>query len=178
MTMKADEVVQVLLRWRLRVAGVAAAVARDVHAADDIFQQVVLAALEDRGQFRDGDHLLAWAVRAARHRAIDLSRRRKMISLPDEVLDLLETQWANPPVGSWPERMEALHRCVSRLGARARDLLQLKYAEGLAVSVIAKQMRRTPDAVYQALSRIHRALRECVAGELSVFESMTGKAVS
>ena len=158
MTMKADEVVQVLLRWRLRVAGVAAAVARDVHAADDIFQQVVLAALEDRGQFRDGDHLLAWAVRAARHRAIDLSRRRKMISLPDEVLDLLETHWASPPAGSWPERMEALHRCVSRLGARARELLQMKYAEGLAVSVMAKQMRRTPDAVY----RLFQFIRPCV----------------
>src|SRR6267154_2295332 len=127
MTMKADEVVQVLLRWRLRVAGVAAAIARDVHAADDIFQQVVLAALEDRDQFKDSDHLLAWAVRAARHRAIDLSRRRKMISLPDEVLDLLEAQWANPCQGSWPDRSEALHRCINRLGARARELLQQKY---------------------------------------------------
>ena len=69
MTMKADEVVQVLLRCRLRIAGVAAAIARDVHAADDIFQQVVLSALEDKGHFRDSEHLLAWAVRAAKHRA-------------------------------------------------------------------------------------------------------------
>jgi RNA polymerase sigma-70 factor, ECF subfamily len=178
MTMKADEVVQVLLRWRLRVAGVAAAVARDVHAADDIFQQVVLSALEDLGQFRDAEHLLAWAVRAARHRAIDLSRRRKMISLPDEVLDLLEAEWAGPISASWSERMDALHRCVGRLGSRAHELLQKKYADGFTVCVIAKQVRRTPDAVYQALSRIHRALRECVARELSVFETVIGKAVS
>ncbi len=178
MTMKADEVVQTLLRSRLRVAGVAAAVARDVHAADDIFQQVVLSALEDCGQFRDADHLLAWSLRAARHRAIDLSRRRKMISLPDEVLDLLEAQWANPISASWPERMEALHRCVGRLGSRARDILQKKYADGLTVLVIARQMRRTPDAVYQALSRIHRGLRECVARELGLYESIAGKAVT
>ncbi len=177
MTLKADEVVQVLLRWRLRVAGAAVAVARDVHAADDIFQQVVLAALEDRKQFRNADHLLAWAVRAARHRAIDLTRRHKMISLPDEVLDLLEAQWANPTQASWPDRVEALHRCVGRLGARARELLQKKYADGLAVTVIASQVRRTPDAVYQMLSRVHRALRECVARELSVFESVAGRAV-
>jgi RNA polymerase sigma-70 factor (ECF subfamily) len=178
MTMKVDEVVGVLLRWRLRVTGVAAAIARDVHAADDIFQQVVLAALEDTGQFRDASHLLAWAVRAARHRAIDLSRRRKMISLPDEVLDLLEAQWANPVPASWPDRMEALHRCVSRLGTRARELLQKKYADGLTVTVIAAQLRRTPDAMYQALSRIHRSLRECVARELKAFDSVAGKAVT
>ncbi|CAN5179639.1 hypothetical protein BH10PLA2_BH10PLA2_23100 [soil metagenome] len=177
MTMKADEVVQVLLRCRLRVASVAAAVARDVHAADDIFQQVVLAALEDREQFKDSDHLLAWAVRAARHRAIDISRRRKMVSLPVEVLDLLEAEWAGTSTASWSERMESLHRCVSRLGSKARELLQLRYADGLTVLAIAKQAHRTPDAIYQALSRIHRALRECVGRELEVFEGIAGRVV-
>jgi RNA polymerase sigma-70 factor (ECF subfamily) len=178
MTMKADEVVQVLLRWRLRVAGVAAAIARDVHAADDIFQQVVLSALEDRDQFKDGDHVLAWAMRAARHRAIDLNRRRKVLSLPDEVLDLLEADWVSPAGGSWPERMEALHHCISRLGSRARELLQKKYAEGQSVVVIAGHLGRTPDAVYQSLSRIHKSLRECVAGEIGLIEAITGKVVS
>lgn len=177
MTMKADEVVQVLLRWRLRVAGVAAAIARDVHAADDIFQQVVLTALEDREQFKDSDHLLAWAVRAARHRAIDLSRRRKMISLPDEVLDLLEAQWASPSLGAWPDRTEALHRCVGKLGTRARELLQKKYADGLTVTAMAVQLRRTPDALYQTLSRLHRSLRECVAREMGALESVAGRVV-
>jgi RNA polymerase sigma-70 factor (ECF subfamily) len=177
MTMKADEIVQVLLRWRLRVSGVAAAIARDVHAADDIFQQVVLAALEDKGQFRDSEHLLAWAIRASRHRAIDLCRRRKMISLPDEVLDLIEAQWTNPTPASWSDRIEALNHCLALIGERSRELLQKKYTEGLTVAAIAAQVRRTPDAVYQMLSRVHRSLRECVAHELSVFESPTGKAV-
>jgi RNA polymerase sigma-70 factor (ECF subfamily) len=178
MTMKADEVVQILLRWRLRIASVAAAIARDVHAADDIFQQVVLAALEDKEQFKDSDHLLAWAIRAARHRAIDLSRRRKMVSLPDKVLDLLEAEWTSPMAAGWPERVEALHRCVSRLGSKARELLQLKYADGLTVLTIAKQVRRSPEAIYQALSRIHRALRECVGRELGAFEGLAGRVVS
>jgi hypothetical protein len=31
---------------------------------------------------------------------------------------------------------------------------------------IAGQLRRTPDAIYQSLSRIHRALRECVERQL------------
>jgi RNA polymerase sigma-70 factor, ECF subfamily len=177
MTMKADEIVQVLLRSRLRVTGVAAAVARDVHAADDIFQQVVLAALEDKGQFRNSEHLVAWAVRAARHRAIDLCRRRKMVSLPDEVLDLLEAHWTNSTPAAWSDRIEALHHCLAQLGERSRELLQKKYTEGLAVAAIAAQVRRTPDAIYQMLSRVHRSLRECVSHELSLFESVTGKAV-
>ena len=45
------------------MTSLAAAVIRDVHAADDIFQQVVLAALEARSHFRDTDHVLAWSFR-------------------------------------------------------------------------------------------------------------------
>src|SRR5262245_60055626 len=115
MTLKPDELVQVLLRERLRVAAVAAAIVRDVHAADDIFQQVVLAALEDRERFDDPNHVLAWAIRAARHRAIDLARRRRLRSLPDEVLDLLEARWTEPSRSGWSDRLEALHRCLGRL---------------------------------------------------------------
>src|SRR5262249_54002620 len=66
-----DTIVQVLLRERLRVTALAAAVIRDVHAADDIFQQVVLAALEARSHFRNTDHVLAWSFRTARCRALD-----------------------------------------------------------------------------------------------------------
>src|SRR5438874_1159446 len=107
MVLEADTIVQVLLRERLRVTALAAAVVRDVHAADDIFQQVVLAALEARAQFRDTEHVLAWSLRAARHRAIDLARGRHLRSLPGEVLDLLESRWADPAGAAWSDRGEA-----------------------------------------------------------------------
>jgi RNA polymerase sigma-70 factor (ECF subfamily) len=168
--LEADTIVQVLLRDRLRVTALAAAVIRDVHAADDIFQQVVLAALEARSQFRDTDHVLAWSFRAARHRALDLARSRHLHSLPDEVLDLLESRWTDPAATSavaGTDRGEALHRCMNRLGTPARELLQMKYADGLTAVAIADKLRRTANAVYQNLCRIHRSLRECVERELA-----------
>lgn len=164
MVVEPDTIVQVLLRERLRVTALAVAVVRDVHAADDIFQQVVLAALEARSHFRDADHVLAWAFRAARHRAVDLARSRHLRSLPDEVLDLLESKYADPvPAG---ELGEALHHCLDRLGEPARELLRMKYADGMAAAAIADRTRRTVGAVYQNLCRIHRSLRECVEREL------------
>ena len=65
MEIEPDVIVQVLLRERLRITALAAAVVRDVHAADDIFQQVVLSALEVASRFHDTDHVLAWSFRAA-----------------------------------------------------------------------------------------------------------------
>jgi RNA polymerase sigma-70 factor (ECF subfamily) len=160
-----DAVVQVLLRERRRVAAVATGIVRDVHAADDIFQQVVLAALESRGQFREPGHVLAWALRAARHRAVNLATRRRLRPLPDDVLDLLEARWADPAGGPVPDQVEALHRCLGKLAAPARDLLRMRYDDGLTAAAIAGRLRRTVDAVYQSLSRVHRSLRECIRRE-------------
>ena len=164
MGMERDGIVQLLLRERVRITASAAVIARDVHAADDIFQQVVLAALQAAEKFQDGRHVLAWALRAARHRAIDLAHKRRLVVLPDDVLDVMETDWADPEV--WSDRAEALHRCLSRVADPAREVLRLRYAEGMTAVAIARRLRRTADAVYQILSRTHRALRQCVEQEM------------
>jgi RNA polymerase sigma-70 factor (ECF subfamily) len=159
-----DSIVQVLLRERVRMMASATALVRDVHAADDIFQQVVLAALQAEETFRDRDHVVAWALRAARHRALDLASRRRLTPLPDDVLDQMEADWTAP--GDWSDQAEALHRCLARLAGPAREMLRMRYADGLTAVAIAERLRRTADAVYQTLSRAHRALRRCVEHEI------------
>jgi RNA polymerase sigma-70 factor (ECF subfamily) len=93
------------------------------------------------------------------------------------VLDLLESRWAEPDGGGWSDRAEALDRCVGGLADHARDLLRLRYANGMTAAAIAAKLSRTAAAVYQSLSRIHRALRECVEGELAG-RSAAGRKVS
>lgn len=166
MTLQLDAVVQVLLRERLRMTALAASVVRDVHAADDIFQQVVLSALENRTHFHDAGHVLAWSLRAVRHRAVDLARSRQLRPLPDEVLDLLESRLEDTVSTEWSDRSEALHHCLRQLTTSARGLLQMKYGEGLTALAIAKRLQRTADAIYQSLSRLHRCLRKCVEQRL------------
>ena len=57
---------------------------------------------------------------------------------------------------------QCLARCIERLPAEHRKLLQLRYSDGLAIEAIARQVERTGEAVYRALSRIRRALHDCV----------------
>lgn len=165
MAIERDALVQILLRERMRLTASAAVVARDVHAADDIYQQVVLAALQAADSFRDARHVVAWALRAARHRALDLAHRRRLVPLPDEVLDQMEADWTDAEA-AWSDRAEALHRCLGRVAGPAREVLRLRYSDGLSAAAIAGRLRRTADAVYQTLSRTHRALRRCVELEL------------
>jgi RNA polymerase sigma-70 factor (ECF subfamily) len=178
MPLEMDAVVQTLLRQRRRVTAYAAAIVRDVHAADDLFQQIVLAAIEGRKQFRDTEHLLAWSLRAARHRAVDLVRSRHARLLPDDVLDLLEGHWSDPAGSGWSDEGEALHGCLGRLGEDARELLRMRYADGMTAATIAGKLSRTAAAVYQSLSRLHRALRRCVERELAGHDRPTAREVS
>lgn len=165
MPMLADAVVQALLRRRLHVTAAAAVVLRDPHAADDVFQQVVLSALESRDHFADAEHLFAWAARTARCRAVDAARRRRLRTLSDEVLDLFEADAAAGPDGS--DRLDALHACLDDLPEHARELLRLRYDDGLTAVAVAARLRRSADAVYQSLSRLHRGLRLCVEKRLA-----------
>lgn len=165
MGLEADSVVALLLRHRLRLVAAATGIVRNPHDADDVFQQVVLAALETRDQLRDGDHLLAWAVRAVRHRAIDTARRKHLRNLSDRVLDLLVAEWGDPSGTVPSDRVEALWGCLAKLTPSARTLMKLRYFDGLPVPLIAERMGRSPEAVYQLLSRTHRGLRSCVEVE-------------
>jgi DNA-directed RNA polymerase specialized sigma24 family protein len=98
---------------------------------------------------------------------VDLARRRQIRTLPDDVLDLLEAKWDDPAGQSWTDRAEALHRCMDKLTGSAKALLAMRYADGLAARAIAGKTRRSADAVYQNLCRVHRVLRDCVERELT-----------
>jgi RNA polymerase sigma-70 factor, ECF subfamily len=168
MALTIDKTVQVLLRRRLRLVAVAVAIVRDVDAADDIFQQVVLAALQHTEEIRDEEHLFAWAVRVARHRAVDWARRKHAQTLSPDLLDLLVSTWGDPANAGPSDQVEALRRCVGKLEEPARELLRLKYQDGLPTPDLASRLHRSADAIYQSLSRVHRLLRQCVLRELSV----------
>jgi RNA polymerase sigma-70 factor (ECF subfamily) len=161
-----NTVVQVLLRERVRISASVLGILRDVHAADDVFQQVVLQALQSLDQFREPDHVMAWALRAARHRAIDLLHKRSAARLDDAVLDLLEDQWAAVAADGLSPRVEALQGCLEKLPPPARRLLRLRYENGLRCGAVAERLGRSVDAIYQNLSRIHRQLRQCVERQL------------
>jgi RNA polymerase sigma-70 factor (ECF subfamily) len=137
-------------------------VLRDVHASDDVFQQVVLTALEGADRFRDPDHVIAWALRVARYRALDQARESNLRTIDPDALESLEEHWAALPADGPAVQVEALRRCVGRLPDHAREVIRLRYESGLSCGALADRLGRSVEAVYQTLSRLHRRLRECV----------------
>jgi RNA polymerase sigma-70 factor (ECF subfamily) len=163
-----SDVVQTLTASRGRIAAAAWLVARDVHAAEDISQNVVVKAMTGNCRFPSEAAALSWALVAARREAIDWLRRRRNESpaLSEEILELMDREFASEPLRGGDSRGEALAECLSDMPDASRRLLILRYFEGRPCKEVAREMDLGLDAVYQRLSRLHQALRKCLETRL------------
>jgi RNA polymerase sigma-70 factor (ECF subfamily) len=160
--------VVLLLRERVKLLAYIRAIVRDDHLAEDVFQEVAVLAVRKREEIRDRRHFLAWMRLAARHRAMKLARRQHRYLLLDEaLLDQLDEQWAEHDMSSGTDLVEALRYCVERLSPHARNLVKLRYVDGISGLRLAEVVDRRPNAVYVALSRIHRSLGDCIKQRLA-----------
>jgi len=178
MPLPEESIVRALFGARHRLSAAAWLITRDSQAAEDIFQNVSVKAITRGGPFEHEAALLSWAHVAARREAIDwLRRRRPEVSvLDDDVLELLEAEWAAAP-SPGGARVDALRDCLERAPADARRLLELRYFHGRSCEEVAAEAGLGLAAVYQRLSRLHRALKLCIerrlAGGETVFNPST-----
>jgi RNA polymerase sigma-70 factor (ECF subfamily) len=138
------------------------------HQADDLQQNVARVLLERFADYDDARPFHCWALGIARLEALKwrqrLARRREVLS--PEAIDLLhaaDQDEADP----FADRRERLPACVAALPEASRQLLALRYEEGLGAKDIAGRVGRTPAAIDMALSRIRRLLRDCIERKIT-----------
>lgn len=90
-----------------------------------------------------------------------LPRRRRELALVDEALI------AAPLSELADDRLVALRRCLERLDAEHRRLLEQRFADGIPVQELALALGKSPNAVSMILLRLKDALQRCVAGAAS-----------
>lgn len=159
---------RLLMRERDRLFAYAWSIVRDMHLAEDVFQEVAVLAIEKHAEMREPEHLLAWSRNAIRLKALESRRRqgRQPAILSSGTLELLEQDWRRSHADDAGDVVDALQHCVERLAPNARRLVTLRYVEGLASGAIAEKLQRNVDTVYKAISRAHRALAECVRQQI------------
>ena len=108
-----DQIIQTIIKQRSALIGYAWVVVGDADTAEDVLQDVSLAAVKKADQIIDADHLAGWLRQAIRLRGLEL--RRKQLSqarlIAPDVLDLLERAHQRRPNDD-AERMAALRHCV------------------------------------------------------------------
>jgi RNA polymerase sigma-70 factor (ECF subfamily) len=135
----------------------------DWNDAEEIIQETNLVLWREFARFQPGTNFAAWACKVALHRVLAWRKRvrRDRLEFSPAFLEAVADE-ASAASDLLEERTQGLARCIERLPADHRRLLRLRYSDGLAIEAIARQLERTEDAVYRALSRIRRALHECV----------------
>ena len=81
------------------------------------------------------------------------------------MLDKLESYWqSHDEQSEWagPSVLEMLQACMKELTPGSRRLLILRYGEALRSGEIAARLGVNVKSVYQAITRAHRKLADCI----------------
>jgi RNA polymerase sigma-70 factor (ECF subfamily) len=164
MPLKQDIVVQLLLTHRGKLLGAIRAMVADEHLAEDIFQEISIAAINKHDEIADEDHFGPWMRKAARLQSLTVLRNRNRLprSLPDDVLGAMEPHWRQFDERADATMSDALRTCLDKLGPYARQLIKSRYVEGKRGNDLAGALKRSMNTVYVALTRVHNTLRECL----------------
>ena len=164
MAIEQDTIVRVLVKDRARLLAYIWAIVSDVHTAEDVLSDVTVLAVKKREQIVDEAHLAGWLRVAARTEALKALRTQRGRAMPmsDRLIDLLDAEWTRHDATASDELSEALQICLDRLPPRSRQLVKLRYADGLTGAVLAQKLNQQIKSVYVAISRVHRALGDCI----------------
>jgi len=164
MAISPDIIVAALLRDRSSLIGYAWSIVGDQHAAEDVFQDVSMAAVRKCDQIEDEGHLGRWLRHAIRLRGLELrrNRKRRAMLLSPEVLDHLEDEWSSRSSSDTSDRADALRHCIDQLPPAVKEVVALRYGEGLKSGQIADKLGKQNEAVYKTITRAHASLATCV----------------
>lgn len=161
------------LQHSAAVRGFVLGLVADRAAAADIFQEVFLTVAQREAEFDRSRNFFAWVRGIAHNKVLEHYRRQRTTFLCDEQLLELMAESAGTVSDGLERRREALARCLERLAPRAREIVDLRYAEqSLAPPELARRIGWTTNAVNVALARARAFLRECTrqvlaGGEIS-----------
>jgi RNA polymerase sigma factor (sigma-70 family) len=159
--------------WRIEsprlIAGLARIV-RDVSLAEDLAQDALVAALERWPESGIPDNPGAWLMAAAKHRAIDTFRRKKLLERKHEELGREVDARQEAAVASLESAIDdhvgddllrlVFVACHPVLSAEARVALTLRLLGGLTTDEIARAFLVPEPTIAQRIVRAKRTLAE------------------
>ena len=169
----ADAYRELVLRFQRPVLSIIHRMVQDVELAEDISQEVFLKAYRKLGQYDPSRKLSSWLFKIAHNTTIDYLRRKRVDTVPLEAeSDDGESTWEvlKSPESQQPDRQtqrseiaEGLEQAMNRLKPAYREVLQLRFGQGLQYDEIAEVTGLKMGTVK---IHLHRA-RKLLATELS-----------
>lgn len=154
-----------IVEYRARLLPYLLHLAGDPHEAEDLFQDLSVAVLENPALLRRAGDVFAYLRGIARHLAA--GRRRLHARTGESLRRWTEWAWeADPGDDSSDEdrrrQVAALQQCREGMQETARRLLSLRYDQGLDLKAIGEALGSTEGAVKMMFLRVRQALAKCI----------------
>jgi len=149
---------------------------RDAAAADDLAQDVFVAAYQNLPACQSAGNLRAWLLGIARNMAMqhvrgEVRRRaRERGPLATQLAQWrIEQQEQDPEDGlEYERRLAALRGCLELLAPESRRAVEEHYFQHETVEAIARRQGRAAGTVRMMLLRVRKALGECIEKKLRI----------
>jgi RNA polymerase sigma-70 factor (ECF subfamily) len=170
--MAADETVEQFVRLlaqnQRRIYLYVATLVPNPTDAEEVVQNANLVLWREFPTFQPGTNFAAWACRVAFNQVLAWRKKRSRdrLEFSEAFLTAVATDAADR-ADELESRSAALAKCVEKLPADQRALLDARYSDGNSIEAVAARVGRTVEATYRALSRIRHTLHECVTRTLA-----------
>lgn len=136
----------------------------DAHLAQDIAQQVFLAASRDAGRLAAHPVLTAWLYTATRYATATAVRGERRRKSREQHAPTMEDTDATAPLADWPEVAAVLDGALDTLGEKERAAVLLRFMDRRSFAEIGAALGVAEDAarkrVDRALDKLRLALRK------------------
>ena len=169
-----DRVLPLFLEVQTDLRAFIGAMVRDPVTREDIFQEVSMVLWKKFASYDPSRPFGAWARGIAARKILEYHRLRSRLpeAFPPEVIESVAAGFDEEQGhASWRERELALSQCLALLPERSAALVADRYEKGQTVEDMAVETGMTLDAIYQALSRLRKQLRECVQRRLGLLNN-------
>jgi len=138
-TMKEDFIKQALVEYESPLIGYATTFLHDVERARDVVQDTFIR-LYQQDIEKVRDRLKAWLFTVCRNRALDVIRKEKrVVGLEDERMVRIPSGRRTPSErADLEERVEQVHEALDRLSENQREVILLKFEQGLSYEEISE----------------------------------------
>lgn len=171
---------ELMERYRDRMYALLLRSTRNRADADDLFQELWIRVVRAAGEFDTTQRFSTWIYRIAVNLTRDAARRRQAAhfaepTLDGEVPDGADERPLPDALASGSQEAQALHRAIATLPAGQREVLVLRYIEGLAEADVAAAAGIPAGTVK---SRLHHAVKSLRAKLASLAGDVPEEAVS
>ena len=168
--LEAADLVKLLLEHRDGLLGYILALTRDRAAAEEVFQEVGLAVVEEAGRGARVVKFLPWVHEMARRRVAEHFRKssRRAFARLDSLDEIVGVAFEEneTSVDARLRREDCLTECLDELPATQREMVDRRYRDEASIPEIARSLDWTEGAVKVALWKARRRLEGCVEGKM------------